>query len=141
MSATSETLSIFIFQGKFQMVDFYQNAPNGENSIFPNVFPLYTVGKEILYWTTFAIEFYPEILSWDVSPDVEREFLVLKRNRYSNCFLSFCWNIHFFNFEEILIKKTFKCKCNKILQIHLGASLKPRIHSFRRWSIHTERGE
>ena len=49
MSATSETLSIFIFQGKFQMVDFYQNASNGENSIFPNVFPLYTVGKEILY--------------------------------------------------------------------------------------------
>ena len=35
----------------------------------------------------------------------------------------------FFNFEESLINKTFKY--NKILQIHLRASLKPRVHSFR----------
>ena len=77
--------------------------------------------------------------NYTLSPDVEREFPVLKRSRYSNCFLSFYWNIYFFNFEESLINKTFKYK--KKLQIHLEASLKPCILSFRLWSIHTERGE
>ena len=48
-SATSETLSIFIYRGKFQMAGFYQNVLYGENSNFPNVVILYTVGKEILY--------------------------------------------------------------------------------------------
>ena len=78
-------------------------------------------------------------LSWDISSDVERECPVLKRNRYSNYFLSFYWNIDFFDFEQSLINKTFKY--NKMLQIHFEASLKPRILSFRLWSIHTERGE
>ena len=66
-----------------------------------------------------------------------REFPILKRKRYSNCFLLFCCNIYFFNFEESLINKTFKY--NKILEIDLGASLKPCIYSFCFWSIHTEK--
>ena len=60
ISSTSETLSIFIYRGKFQMADFYQNVLYGENLKFPNVVILYTVGKKILYWTTFTIEIYPE---------------------------------------------------------------------------------
>ena len=48
-SATSETLSIFIYQGKFQMADFYQHVLYGENSNFSNVVILYVVGEEILY--------------------------------------------------------------------------------------------
>ena len=141
INPTSESWSIFIYWGKFKMVNFYPNVLLGENSNFPNVVILYTVGKKILYWTTFTIELsYLEIkLSWNISPDVEKEFPILKRNRYSNCVLPFCWNIYFFSFEKSLINKTFKY--SKILQIHLGASLRPHIHSFRLWSIHTERGE
>ena len=74
-------------------------------------------------------------LSWDISPDVEKEFPIIKRNWYSNCFLLSCWNIYIFNFLESLINKTFKHK--KILQIHLGALLKTYIRYFQLWSIHT----
>ena len=133
MSATSETLRIFIHRGKFKMADFCQNVLEGENSNFPNVVILYTVVRNNFYNRTILK------ISWDISPDVEREFPILKRNWYSNCFLPFCWNKYFFNFEENLIDKTFKY--NKILQVHLGASLKTRVHSFCLWSIHTERGE
>ena len=91
------------------MMHFYQNVLYGENSNFPNVVVLYTIGKEIL--AQMLKENLPFL----------REIVVV---------IAFCLFAEiFFNFEETLINKTFKY--NKVLQIHLGASLKPRIHSFR----------
>ena len=82
MSATSETLSNFIYRGKFQMADFYQNVLYGENSNFPNVVIFIPLERKLC--TEQLLQ-----QNYTLSPDVEREFPVLQRSRYSNCFLSF----------------------------------------------------
>ena len=56
------------------MADFYQNMLEGENSNFPNVVILYTVVRNNFYNRTILK------ISWDISPDVERKFRILKKN-------------------------------------------------------------
>lgn len=51
INATSDTLSIFIYRGKFKIVEFYQNVLRGENWNFPNYLPLYYLPLQIKFCT------------------------------------------------------------------------------------------